>query len=646
MEADFSGYATKHGLKCADGRTILSDAFKDNDGGKVPLVWQHRHDEATNVLGHALLENRPDGVYAYGFFNDSPTAEHARTMVEHGDISSLSIYANNLVENRKQVSHGVIRELSLVLSGANPGALIENVNIRHGDSNKVLDDEAVIFSGSTLQHADNSDSNEGANVAESTDTSNPDDKTIQDVVDSMTEEQKNVMYFLVGTAADQEGGDEELAQSGLDLDDLSNSISHSIQEGFDSMSRNVFDKTDDTPAGNTLSHAQVQAIMNDAEKAGSLKEAFLAHAAEYGFDKIDLMFPDARALANSPEMIARRTEWVSKVISGTKHSPFSRIKSLVADITADEARARGYVKGNLKKEEIIKLLTRKTGPTTIYKKQKLDRDDIIDITDFDVVSWLKAEMRLMLDEELARAILLGDGREYGDDDKIDEDAIRPIVSDADMYAHKVDVASGESVEDTLENMIRARSNYRGSGMPTLFTTQSFLTEMLLLKDKVGRRVYDTQAALASAIMVSDIVTVEVMEQYENVVAIFVNLNDYTIGADKGGQVSMFDDFDIDYNQNKYLIETRVSGALTKPKSAVVVRRVEGETVKLTAPSFDGAKNIISFPQTTGVSYYIDGVKVTAQTKTITKNTDVEARADSGYHLEPNVTAHWNFVYNA
>lgn len=650
MEADFSGYATKVGLKCTDGRVIHNGAFKDNDGGRVPLVWQHRHNEPINVLGHALLENREDGVYAYGFFNDTEYAQHAKTSVKNGDIKALSIYANELVQRGPNVVHGAIREVSLVLSGANPGAFIDNINLKHGDSIETLDDEAIIYTGLELEHADNDTSKEEeTNVAENNTDTSSDDKTVKDVFDAMTEEQKNVVYFMIGQAIEGNDSDsdedDELEQSD-NTEALIHSINDTIQEGFSTMSRNVFDQSDaGTPGKNSLSHAQVEAIVNDAKKVGSFKEAFLAHAETYGFEPIDTLFPDAKTLSNQPEMIARRSEWVAEVIGKTKHSPFTRIKTVVADITADEARARGYVKGNLKKEEIVKLLKRKTEPTTIYKKQKLDRDDILDITDLDVVAWLKAEMRLMLDEEVARAILLGDGRDAADEDKIDEDRIRPIVNDDPMYAHPVTLASNTGVDDTIEALIRGRAQYRGTGQPVFFTTLPFLTDMLLHKDKMGRRIYDGVDALASALMVSKIVPVEVMEQHEDVVGIFVNLSDYTVGADKGGQVSMFDDFDIDYNQHKYLTETRISGALTKPKSAVVVKRTAGTAATPVSPSFDGETNTITIPSVTGVVYQIEGIPVSGS-ETISSDTDVEAVADEGYYIPAGSTTHWNFAYNA
>ena len=661
MKADFSGYATKNDLLCTDGRTIKGGAFQHQDQKRVPLVWQHQHNEPGNVLGHAILEDRRDGVYAYGFFNSSPSAEEARELIRHGDINALSIHANGLKQQGKNVLHGNIREVSLVLAGANPGAFIDNINISHGDTTVELDDEAVIYTGleidteDDLDHADNKASSENTNSNTSGDTvaeNTNSEKTVKDVFDSMTEEQKNVVYYMIGQALenpevktegdDNEGNDDEAKHANFDPDTLT----HAIEEGFQNMT-NVFEQN--ASAGNaktqTLSHAQVQAIVNDAQEVGSLKKAVLAHADAYGFDDIDVLFPDAKTLANSPEMLARRTEWVSTVLTGTKHSPFSRIKSVVADITADDARARGYVTGNLKKDEIVKLLKRTTNPTTIYKKQKLDRDDVIDITDLDVVAWLKAEMRLMLDEELARAILIGDGRDASSDDKIDEERIRPIASDDEMYAHRVTLAGPESTEEIIELLIRARANYRGSGQPVLFTTLPFLTDMLLVKDKVGRRLYDSLDALSSALMVSKIETVEVMEQHPEVVGIFVNLSDYTIGSTRGGEVSMFDDFDIDYNQQKYLIETRVSGALTKPKSAVVVRRPEGTPVTPVSPSFDGSTNTITFPRKDGVVYQIDGLPVTG-TKTITKNTDVTAVPAEGYSFTSGSTTHWNFVFTS
>lgn len=655
MEPDFSGYATKSGLRCSDGRTIMPGAFADQDGTKVPLVWQHGHSDPNNVLGHAVLENRDDGVYAYGFFNDSDSADTARSLVKHGDITAMSIFANRLVEKSRNVMHGFIREVSLVLSGANPGALIDNVNIQHSDGyTEYLEDEAVIYTGLELEHADQSTTN-NVSQEETEMANNNGEKTVQDVFDSMTEEQQNVVYYMIGAALEDAGvsgdadnapadDDEELAQSGFAADGTPY-ISH--KEAFE-MTRNVFEMAnqnnnsgDSIQHSASLSHSDVEDIVKDARKTGSLKEAFLEHAADYGIEDIDFLFPDARSIESSPEFLKRRDEWVATVMGGIKKSPFSRIKSTVADITAEEARARGYVKGNLKKEEVIKLLRRKTEPTTIYKKQKLDRDDVLDITDLDVIAWIKAEMRMMLDEEVARAILIGDGRSEISDDKIDEERIRPIALDDPMYAHRVTVPADANAEAIIESLIRARANYRGSGQPTLFTTLPNLTDMLLLKDKMGRRLYTSQEALASELMAKEIITVEPMEQTD-IFAIYVNLNDYTAGADKGGEVSMFDDFDIDYNQHKYLIETRMSGALTKPKSAVVVRRQLGKLAIPKSPSFDSNTNKITFPKIEGVEYTIEGSPVTGD-KVITATTEVDARAKSGYYFAPNTVTNWTFV---
>ena len=647
MVPDFSGYATKHNLKCSDGRTIMPDAFAKNDGGTVPLVWQHGHGDAENVLGHATLENRDDGVYAYGFFNNTPQGKNAKSLVQHGDITALSIYANQLVERSKNVIHGAIREVSLVLSGANPGALIDNVNLRHSDGDvEVLDDEAVIYTGLSLVHAEGDADNTSSSSNTDSEENNMAEKTVKDVFDEMTEEQKNVVYFMIGTALEEAGveDDDDTDNGEAAQFDGSPFITH--QEAFE-MTRNVFEMAgaESNTEGTTLSHADVQAIVNDAQRGGSFKEAILAHAATYGIENIDLLFPDARAITDKPEFLARRTEWVQSVLSGTKHSPFSRIKTVVADITADEARAKGYVKGNLKKEEVIKLLRRKTLPTTIYKKQKLDRDDVVDITDLDVVAWIKGEMRLMLDEEIARAILIGDGRSEIDDDKIDETAIRPIAKDDEMYAHPVNLDSNASIGDTIEALIRGRANYRGTGQPVFYTTLPFLTDMLLYKDGLGRRMYDSIDALASALMVSKIVPVEAMETETEVVGIFVNLADYTIGADRGGEIGMFDDFDIDYNQHKYLIETRISGALTKPKSAIVVKRDPGVSVTPTSPSFDSGTNTITFPEIEGVEYSIDGIPVSGS-EVIAETTQVDANATEGYSFPAGTVTSWTFVYTA
>ena len=565
MKYDFSGWATKNNIKCSDGRTILRDAFKHNDGQTVPLVWNHQHNESANVLGHAVLENREEGVYAYCTFNDTEAGQNAKLLVEHGDVTALSIYANKLKQNGGNVMHGTIREVSLVLAGANPGAFIDNV-IRHGED---CEDEAVIYTGEelVLQHADDQNNNKG-----DAEMDNKGEKTIQDVFDTLTEEQKNVVYALIGQALE----DQSMAQSGLDDDYLEFG-------GDEEMKHNVFEGRE-TEKENVLSHDAMETIFKDAKRYGSLKESFLAHAENYGIKDIEWLFPDAKNVNMPPDFIKRDDSYVQKVMRGVHHVPFSRIKSMHADITADQARAKGYIKGKLKKEEVFTLLKRTTSPTTIYKKQKLDRDDVVDITDFDVVAWLKMEMRMMLDEEIARAILVGDGRLSSDDDKINEMCIRPIATDADLYCVKapVTVASAATEEEIakafIRTVIKSRKEYKGSGSPTLFTTEDVLTNCLLLEDKNGRIIYDTVEKLATALRVKEIVTVEVMEgaktkvseQEKPLMAIMVNLADYNVGADKGGAVNMFDDFDIDYNQQKYLIETRCSGALVKPYSAVAV----------------------------------------------------------------------------
>lgn len=574
MEFDFSGYATKNGIKCADGRTINKDAFLENDGGRVPLVWQHQHNDPDNVLGHAVLENRPDGVYAYAKFNKSPAAIQARELVEHGDVNSLSIYANQLKHEGRNVTHGKIREVSLVLSGANPGAMIDNVYIKHdGFVEELPEDEGIITSGETLEHKQPETNDDKDQEMPTNNKSGEKEKTVSDVFNSLTEEQKNVVYYLIGQAIEEDGGDQ------------SDTAKHSDKDGDNFMPRNVFDQSTPSVAEETLTHAQIESIFAGAQELGSLSESTLVHAQTYGIENIDILFPDAKELNERPEFISRRMEWVDKVLGKTKHSPFSRIKTTQADITADEARARGYVKGNLKKEEVFRLLQRKTTPTTIYKKQKLDRDDIIDITSFDVVAWIKAEMRIMLDEEIARAILIGDGRPVDkpdgspNEDKIDENHLRPIWTDDDLYAHKIRLDNGPISEDMVDAFLRSRKHYKGSGSPTLFTTTDMVVECMLLRDKMGRKLYESQASLATALGVSEIVEVEVMDNATRtddkgtelaLIGIIVNLQDYTVGADRGGQISMFDDFDIDYNQYKYLLETRISGALTKVKSAVVV----------------------------------------------------------------------------
>lgn len=572
---DFGGWATRNDIKCSDGRTIRKNAFADCDGMEVPLVWNHLHDDPDNVLGHAMLKNEDSGVYAYGKFNDSPSGKLAKELVKNHDVKHLSIYANQLKQNGGDVLHGAIREVSLVLAGANPGAYIDTI-LAHSDDS----DEAAIINihedsdSIELYHSDSQPEEKKETKAEvKTDakeeketkemsTPNSNDKTIKEIFDTLNEEQKTVVYALIGQALeDAQGGGSE-------------------NEEDEDMKHNVFDN-DMIDDGDALIHTGMEVIIKDAKRQGSLRESFLAHADEYGIKNIDYLFPDAKNFTDKPEFIQREMGWVQKVMSGVHHTPFSRIKSMFADITADEARAKGYIKGKMKKEEVFSLLKRTTTPTTIYKKQKMDRDDVIDITDFDVIAWLKSEMRMMLDEEIARAILIGDGRLASDDNHIKTDNIRPIALDEDLYNIKADVnvATGATGADKakafIDSVIRSRKDYKGSGNPTLYTTEDLVTECLLLEDKIGHKVYKTEAELATTLRVKEIVTVEVMEGFKDkdqkeVAGIVVNLADYNVGADKGGEINMFDDFDIDYNQQKYLIETRCSGALVKPYSAITL----------------------------------------------------------------------------
>lgn len=558
MKYDFSGWATRANLKCSDGRTIMRDAFKQNDGQKVPLVWNHQHDDPNEVLGHALLENREDGVYAYCSLNDTEAGKTAKLLIQHGDISALSIYANQLKQNMSNVVHGNIREVSLVLAGANPGASIQSV-IQHGAT---MEDEAMIYTGEELSIMHSDDPKPPVEKPEKPEKNTDENgETIGDIFNTLNEKQKEVVYALIGEALENnnsEGGD-------------------------NTMKHNVFDQSEEQNSENVLSHSEMQTIIEDGKRFGSLKESFLQHADEYGIENIEYLFPEAKSLNTPPDFIKREMGWVQTVMSGVHHTPFSRIKSMFADITADEARARGYMKGKLKKEEVFGLLKRTTTPTTIYKKQKLDRDDVIDITDFDVVAWLKSEMRMMLEEEMARAILIGDGRLPSSDDKINEQNIRPIWKDEELYTIRGIVKGDDSdkaalATEFIDQSVRSMTDYRGSGSPTAYMTAEMLTECLLLKDTNGKRIYSNENEVATAMRVSKIVTVPVMNNQTRkegsdtytLQAIIVNLNDYNVGADKGGAINMFDDFDIDYNQQKYLIETRCSGALTKPFSAIVL----------------------------------------------------------------------------
>lgn len=578
---DFSGWATKALLRCSDGRTIMRDAFKDQDGETVPLVWNHQHNGPDNVLGHALLENREDGVYSYCSFNETPNGKKAKTLVEHGDVVALSIFANQLKQQGANVIHGMIREVSLVLAGANPGAFIDNV-ISHGDKAEENEESAIIFTGEEIElspevsHSDdsakenNKESNRMDNENKANDKAEKKEKTIKDVFDGMTEEQQTVVYALVGQALEEGANDN-------DSDEDENNKGDN-----ETMKHNVFD-TDEKNKENVLSHSEMTAIIADAKRYGSLKESTLEH----GITNIEYLFPDSQNVTSTPKFIDRDTRWVAKVMAAVHHTPFSRVKSTFANITADEARAKGYVKGKKKTDEVFTLLKRTTDPTTVYKHQTLDRDDIVDITDLDVVAWVKSEMRGKLDEELARAFLVGDGRGSSSNDKIDPLKIRPIWGDDELYAVNtvIEVAEGEDkTKEFIKSCIKARKNYKGSGSPTLYTTEDVLTDCLLLEDATGRPLYDSEEKLATKLRVKEIVTVPVMEgltrevsgEHRNLLGIIVNLNDYNVGADKGGAVNMFDDFDIDYNQQKYLIETRCSGALVVPYSAIVVEEKTAE----------------------------------------------------------------------
>ena len=606
---DFSGYATKVGIKCSDGRTILQDAFAHCDGKKVPLVYQHLHNDPKNVLGHAVLENRPDGVYAYCSLNNTEAGKTAKALVQHGDISALSIYANSLVQKSSNVIHGVIREVSLVLSGANPEAYIDNLAFEHSDGSITTDEsEAFICAGAIIHDgieipevSDTQDSSEES-ISHADDKKDPEDqKTVGEVFDTLNEEQKTVVYTMIAQALETQDGE----------DDEEEDVKHSNIKGDETMKKNIFDKDSAATEVKGLSRADLRSIFNDARQSQStLKNAFLAHgyesisdaladyehqdevlahAATYGIDNIGYLFPDARTTTNTPQFIKRDTEWVSKVFGAAKHVPFSRIKTVLADITADEARARGYIKGNEKADEVITLLKRTTDPQTVYKKQKLDRDDIIDITDFDVVVWLRMEMRMMLEEEIARAQLVGDGRLSSSDDKIKEDKIRPIATDDPIYTIEIQIPVVATTAQMIDEIIKGRKQYKGTGTPAFYTTPDVNGDMLLLKDTTGRRLYNTEADLAAGIRAREIIEVPVMENkvvvltpatvsetglQKRLVGISVNMTDYSLGADKGGSISMFDDFDIDFNQFKYLIETRCSGALTMPHSAIAYWKLE------------------------------------------------------------------------
>ena len=558
--ADFDGWATVANVKCSDGRVIARQAFEQNDGAVVPLVWQHGHDNVTNVLGHAQLEKKPDGVYAYGFFNGSSQAEHARELIEHGDVTSLSIFANHLKQDGNIVRHGNIVEVSLVLKGANPKATIENVSMAHGEGEgysaiiKMGDGDAI--------HEDF----EGSEESDDSEDESPDgDKTIGEVLSTLTEEQMEAVNYLIAAAIDAESEDSE------ETDEENN-------EG-DDMKHNVFEGDNKEPQ-NVLSHADFAELVETAKRNNSTLLEELRHA-DYGIENIGYLFPDAKSISDEPMFLDRDQSWVSVVMNGTKHSPFARIKSIFADIRDDKARAKGYAKKSQKKtDEVIKLLTRTTSPTTIYKKQRLDRDDIVDITDFNVVAWLKSEMKGKLSEEIARAILIGDGRQMTDPDRVDDEAIRPIIKENDLYAIHKSLEATTTDETLVDDIVMASADLEGSGSPTLFISKKRLVRMLLLKDKNGRRLYDTEAALAGALGVTKIVTVPQFDGLEHelkgatheLLGIVVDLRDYTIGSNAGAELGMAETFDLDFNQYKYLAETRLSGSLTAPYSALTISR--------------------------------------------------------------------------
>lgn len=564
---DFSGWATKNDLLCSDGRTIRKNAFKANDGQVVPLVWNHKHNDIGEVLGHALLENRDEGVYAYCTLNDTTAGQNAKELVVHGDVTALSIYANNLKQKGGDVLHGAIREVSLVLAGANPGAYIDNI-IAHSDDGDSEDASAIIYTGEDiklafaeeLEHAEeaNKEKQEDSKMADSK------EKTVQDVLDELTEEQLNVVKALIGAAVEEATEEARKGSEGGNTD----------------MKHNLFD-AENEDQGNILSHSEMESIVSDAKRYGSLKDSVIAH----GITDIEYLMPDATLMDKTPPFITRKMDWVAKVMAKVHKVPFSRIKSMFADLTEDDARAKGYIKGKLKKEQVFSLLKRTTTPTTIYKKQKLDRDDVVDITDFDVIAWIKSEMRFMLDEEIARAILVGDGRPASSDDKINEQNIRPIwTDDTALFTVVKQTAKAESSDSEkrakafIKNAIKARKEYRGSGRPDLYCGEDILTDCLLLEDGIGHRLYNDINALATTLRVGEIIPVPVMDGLSRSASgstyaldgIIVNLADYAVGADKGGAVNMFDDFDIDYNAMKYLIETRCSGALTTPFSAIIL----------------------------------------------------------------------------
>lgn len=666
LEADFGGWATKSGLKCTDGRTIMPGAFKHMDQEQVPLVYQHMHNSIDNVLGHAILEHREEGVYARAYFNDTPQGQNAKTMVKHRDLKHLSIYANNLVEQGKKVTHGNIREVSLVLAGANPGAVIDSINLKHGDGTFTeIVDEAIIYTDAVIEHGaadeevvsdekpDETPEDPSPKVDEELSHADP-DKSVKDIVNTMNQEQQDALVYMVAQALEE--GKSSAAHSD---EPTENDLTH--KEGADDMSRNVFDETQKTKDGaeKTLSHAEIKAIFEDAAKVGSLKKAAQSAALQHGIDNIDVLFPDAKMATGTIELEKRRTEWVADVLNSTRHTPFARIKTFVADLTQEEARAKGYIKGEYKEEEWIGVTKRTTAPTTIYKKQKLDRDDMIDITDFDIVAFLKAEMRLMTEEEIARAILIGDGRSAGDSDKIkdpmgasDGIGIRSILNDHELFVTVVYVNvddANSSYEEVVDAVMDGMEFYKGAGSPTFYTTIPQVNKFKQARDEMGRRYYANNQEVADALGVGKIVNVEPMKEVTDLIGIIVNLDDYNVGTDRGGELTMFEDFDIDYNQQKYLLETRMSGALIKPKTAIVIKKTAaGDTlVTPVKPSFNSDTGVVTIPTVTGLTYKNEaGTTLTAGAQTALaagESTTITAVPAAGRFVPNNQTDSWTFT---
>lgn len=584
MKFDFSGWATKNDLTCSDGRTIKHNAFKENDGQRVPLVWQHGHNAVDNVLGHALLENRDEGVYAYCALNDTPAADNAKELVKHGDVKALSIYANRLDQRGADVIHGNIVEVSMVLSGANPGALIDNVALEHSDGSWTeSEEEAIIYSGLTLSH-DSGDTTEDTESMGKDEAYDEDDLTVADVLETLDDDQRLAVAALIEEISGDVDDEDEDYDDEYDVDeddDYEEDAEHGDSGGDTLMHSNIFEGDALRNVGPRLSHAEEEQIFAEARMPGmTLRTAVLAHAADYGIKNPELLFPDATNLDPEPQRVMRENSWVAKVLQGSKHTPFSRVKTQWSNLTADELRAKGYVKASRKKDVVYEIANRKTEPTTVYNKTKIDRDDVLDITTFNVVAWMQQNLRYSLEEELARAVLIGDGRRVSDENKIKEANIRPIWTDDELFSHKVLIDKDAKTPDIIDAVRRSRKFYKGSGSPVLFTTNGFVCDMLEIKDLNQRYVYETKQAVANALNVTDVIEVEVMEgakrevsgKTQNLLGIIVNMQDYTMGSDKGGETSFFEQFDIDFNQQKYLLEARCSGALTKYKSAIVIEK--------------------------------------------------------------------------